>query len=212
MNLFGWLQYAFYIIILLALVKPLGLYMARVYQGEWTFLTTILTPVERIIYRFAGVRPELEMNWKVYAVALLLFNMVGLISLYLLLRLQHVLPLNPLGFGPVSPDLSFNTAVSFSTNTNWQSYSGETTMSQLSQMLGLAVHNFLSAATGMAGLVALIRGLVRHTTDKLGNVWVDLTRSTLYILLPLAILLALALVSQGVVQTFRPSETIKTLD
>jgi K+-transporting ATPase ATPase A chain len=152
------------------------------------------------------------MNWKIYTGALLLFNLVGFLFLYLLLRLQHILPLNPLGFGPVTPDLSFNTAVSFTTNTNWQSYGGETTMSHLSQMLGLTVQNFLSAATGMVGLVALIRGLVRHTTDKLGNFWVDLTRSTLYILLPLALLLALGLVSQGVVQTFQPYETAQTLD
>jgi K+-transporting ATPase ATPase A chain len=212
MNWFGWLQFAIYIFILLVLVKPLGLYMARVYQGERTFLAPILGPVERFFYRLASVKPEEEMNWKIYAGTLLIFNLIGLLFLYLLLRLQHVLPLNPQNLGPVSPDLAFNAAVSFTTNTNWQSYGGETTMSILSQILGLTVQNFLSAATGLAVLVALIRGLVRHTTDRLGNFWVDLTRSTLYILLPLALLLALALVSQGVVQTFQPYPTVQTLD
>ena len=212
MNLLGWLQFVIYILILLVLVKPLGLYMARVYQGERTFLTPILSPVERFFYRLAGISPEEEMNWKIYAGALLIFNLLGFLFLYLLLRLQHALPLNPIGLKSVSPDLAFNTAVSFTTNTNWQSFGGETTMSYLSQMLGLTVQNFLSAATGMTVLAALIRGLVRHTTDKLGNFWVDLTRSTLYILLPLAFILALALGSQGVVQTFRSYATVRTLD
>jgi potassium-transporting ATPase potassium-binding subunit len=212
MNWFGWLQFAFYITVLLVLVKPLGLYMARVYQGEQTFLNPILKPVERFFYRLAGVKPEEEMNWKMYAGVLLLFNLIGLLFLYLLLRIQNLLPLNTLDFKSVSPDLAFNTAISFVTNTNWQSYSGETTMSILSQMLGLTVQNFLSAATGMAVLIALIRGLVRRTKDQLGNFWVDLTRSTLYILLPLALIMALAIVSQGVVQTFKPDVTIQTLD
>jgi K+-transporting ATPase ATPase A chain len=212
MNLFGWLQFAFYILALLVLVKPLGLYMARVYQGERTFLTPLLAPVERLLYRLARVKPDEEMGWKTYAVALLLFNLVGLLFLYLLLRLQSLLPLNTQDLSPVSPDLAFNTAASFATNTNWQSYGGETTLSYLSQMLGLTVQNFLSAATGMAVLIALIRGITRHTTDKLGNFWVDMTRSTLYILLPLALVLALALVSQGVVQTFQPYAVIRTLD
>jgi len=212
MNLFGWLQFAFYIVVLLALVKPLGLYMARVYQGERTFLAPVLAPAERLVYRLAGVKPDEEMGWKTYAVALLLFNLIGLLFLYLLLRIQNFLPLNPQDLGPVSPDLAFNTAVSFATNTNWQNYGGETTLSYLSQMLGLTVQNFLSAATGMAVLIALIRGITRHTTDKLGNFWVDMTRSTLYILLPLALVLALALVSQGVVQTFQPYAITRTLD
>ena len=160
--------------------------MARVYQGERTILSPILGPVERFFYRMAGVNPGDEMNWKIYAGSLLLFNLVGLVFLYLILRFQHILPLNPLSLEGVSPDLAFNTAVSFVTNTNWQSYSGETTLSLFTQMVGLTVQNFLSAATGMAVLIALIRGLVRHATDKLGNFWVDLTRSTLYILLPLA--------------------------
>jgi K+-transporting ATPase ATPase A chain len=212
MNLSGWLQFAFYIVVLLALVKPLGLYMARVYQGEQTLLTPILAPLERLLYRLTGVKPEDEMDWKGYAGTLLLFSLVGLLFLYMLLRLQHLLPLNPQNLGAVSPGLAFNIAVSFVTNTNWQSYSGETTLSYLSQMLGLTVQNFLSAATGMAVLIALIRGIARHTTAKIGNFWVDMTRSTLYILLPLSLVLALALVSQGVVQTFRPYATTQTLD
>jgi K+-transporting ATPase ATPase A chain len=212
MNWSGCLQLTIYIIVLLALVKPLGLYMARVYQGERTIISPILGPVERFFYRLAGVKSEDEMDWKTYAAALLLFNLVGFLFLYLLLRLQHILPLNPQNLGSVSPDLAFNTAVSFTTNTNWQSYAGETTLSTLLQMLGLTVQNFLSAATGMAVLIAFIRGLMRHTSDKLGNFWIDLTRSTLYILLPLALTLALVLVSQGVVQTFQPDATIRTLD
>ena len=212
MNWSGCLQLTIYIVVLLALVKPLGLYMARVYQGERTIISPILGPVERFFYRLAGVKSEDEMDWKTYAAALLLFNLVGFLFLYLLLRLQHILPLNPQNLGSVSPDLAFNTAVSFTTNTNWQSYAGETTLSTLLQMLGLTVQNFLSAATGMAVLIAFIRGLIRHTSDKLGNFWIDLTRSTLYILLPLALTLALVLVSQGVVQTFQPDATIRTLD
>jgi K+-transporting ATPase ATPase A chain len=212
MNWSGCLQLTIYIIVLLALVKPLGLYMARVYQGERTIISPILGPVERFFYRLAGVKSEDEMDWKTYAAALLLFNLVGFLFLYLLLRLQHILPLNPQNLGSVSPDLAFNTAVSFTTNTNWQSYAGETTLSTLLQMLGLTVQNFLSAATGMAVLIAFIRGLIRHTSDKLGNFWIDLTRSTLYILLPLALTLAMVLVSQGVVQTFQPDATIRTLD
>jgi K+-transporting ATPase ATPase A chain len=160
----------------------------------------------------AGVNPGEEMNWRIYAGSLLLFNLVGLVFLYLILRLQHILPLNPLSLEGVSPDLAFNTAVSFVTNTNWQSYSGETTLSAFTQMVGLTVQNFLSAATGMAALVALMRGLARHSTDKLGNFWVDLTRSIFYILLPLALILAVLLVSQGVVQTFKPAVTVQTLN
>jgi K+-transporting ATPase ATPase A chain len=212
MNGFGSLQFAIYIFILLLLVKPLGLYMAHVYQGERTFLAPVLAPMEQFIYRLAGIKAENEMNWKTYAGMLLMFNLVGLIFMFLLLRFQQHLPLNPQNLGAVSPDLAFNTAVSFTTNTNWQSYSGETTLSYLSQMSGLTVQNYLSAATGMAVLIALIRGLVRHTTKTLGNFWVDLTRSTLYILLPLALVLALVLVSQGVVQTFQPYAVAQTLD
>ncbi len=157
MNIFGWLQVIFYLTVLLALAKPLGSYMARVYGGERTFLHSVFRPMERIIYRAGGINPDTDMNWKQYAWALLLFNLFGFLAVYALQRWQSWLPLNPMGFGAVSPDSAFNTAVSFATNTNWQGYSGETTMSYLTQMLGLAVQNFLSAATGMAALVAFIR-------------------------------------------------------
>ncbi len=211
MNPFSWLQLILYIGILLALSKPLGAYIARVFQDEHTFLDPLLHPVERLIYRLSGVKPEEEMDWKVYAIAMLFFNGLGLLAVYAFQRLQGALPLNPQGLGAVSPDLSWNTAVSFATNTNWQGYGGEVTMSYLTQMLGLAVQNFVSAATGMAVLVALIRGIARHTGKGIGNFWVDLTRSTLYILLPMSFGLALILVSQGVVQTFSPSQTVSLL-
>jgi K+-transporting ATPase ATPase A chain len=198
----GWLQLALYMVVLLALAKPLGWYMARVYEGQSTGLDRVLGPVERFIYRLSGVRSDQEMNWKVYAVAMLIFNLFGLLAVYLLQRIQQALPLNPQGLGAVSPDSSFNTAVSFATNTNWQGYGGEVTMSYLTQMLGLTVQNFVSAATGMAIVVALIRGLARKSAQTIGNFWVDLTRTTLYILLPLALIVALILVSQGVVQNF----------
>jgi K+-transporting ATPase ATPase A chain len=212
MSLFSILQYLIYFCALFLLVKPLGAFMAKVYQGERNFLSPIVAPVERLFYRLTGIQPENEMDWKTYAVALLVFNLLGLLFVYLLQRLQPFLPLNPQGLDAVPPHLAFNTAVSFATNTNWQSYSGETTLSYLTQMLGLATQNFLSAATGMAALVALIRGLARHTTHQLGNYWVDVTRSTLYILLPLAFLLAMALVSQGVVQTFQPNTSVALLE
>jgi K+-transporting ATPase ATPase A chain len=207
----GLLQIGLYLVLLLALVKPLGWYMARVYQGEPIGLDRVLGPVERFLYRLAGVRPEQEMDWKRYAVAMLLFSGAGILLLYALQRLQGWLPLNPAGMGPVSPDLAFNTATSFVTNTNWQSYGGETTMSNLVQMLGLTVQNFVSAAAGMAVLVALIRGLARHSARTIGNFWVDLTRTTLYILLPLSVILALFLVAQGTVQTLSASQTVPLL-
>jgi K+-transporting ATPase, KdpA len=208
----NWLQFPFYIVVLLILIKPLGLYMARVYQGERSFLSPVILPVEKFIFKLAGVKPDDEMTWKIYALSVLLFNLVGFFFLYLLLRFQHVLPLNPQALGAVSPELAFNTAISFVSNTNWQNYGGETTMSNLSQMLGLGVQNFLSAATGMAVLISLIRGLSRHSTDKLGSFWVDLTRSILYILLPLSIILAVLLVSQGVVQSFQANIISQTVD
>ncbi len=211
MTTFDWLQIGLYLLILLLLVKPLGAYMAHVFQGERTFLTPVVGPVERLVYRILGMRADEEMDWKQYAVAMLLFTLVGIISLYALERLQSVLPLNPQNLGAVQPDLAFNTAISFNTNTNWQSYGGETTMSYLTQMLGLAVHNFLSAATGMAILVAMIRGFVRHSAKTIGNFWVDMTRSVLYILLPLSLILAIILVSQGVVQTFSGAQQVPLL-
>jgi potassium-transporting ATPase potassium-binding subunit len=211
MNLYSWLQLIFYMVVLLLLAKPLGSFMAKVYQGEHTFLDRVLGPVERLVYRLSGVRPEEDMNWKTYAIAVMVFNVLGLIVVYLLQRLQGVLPLNPQGLGAVTPDSSWNTATSFATNTNWQGYGGEVTMSYLSQMLGLTVQNFVSAATGMAVLIALIRGLARHTSKGIGNFWVDLTRTTLYILIPLAIVVALAIASQGVVQTFSPYKTVTLL-
>jgi K+-transporting ATPase ATPase A chain len=198
----GVFQLVFYVVVLLALAKPLGAYMARVYEGRPFGLDRVLGPVERLIYRLCGVRPDEEMTWKNYAIAMLLFNFAGLFVLYGLQRLQQFLPLNPQGLGAVSPDSSFNTAVSFATNTNWQGYGGETTMSYLTQMLGLTVQNFVSAAAGMATLIAFIRGFTRRSAQTIGNFWVDLVRTTLYILLPLAFVGALILVSQGVVQTF----------
>jgi K+-transporting ATPase ATPase A chain len=205
------LQITLYVVALLLLVKPLGAYMARVYQGERTFLDPVLGPVERLIYRLGGVRADQEMDWKTYALAMLLFNATGVVALYALQRLQGLMPLNPQGFGARSPDSSFNTAVSFVTNTNWQDYGGETTMSYLTQMLGMTVQNFVSAATGMAILVAFIRGFARHNARTIGNFWLDLTRSTLYILLPLSLVFAFVLVSQGVVQTFSGYQTVPLL-
>ncbi len=185
--------------------------MARVYQGERTFLHPILQPVERLFYRAIGTNPEAEMDWKTYAVAMLLFNLLGLLVVYLVQRLQAILPLNPEGLAAITPDSSWNTAVSFASNTNWQGYGGEVTMSYLTQMLGMTVQNFVSAAAGMATLIAFIRGFTRHTAQTIGNFWVDLTRSVLYILLPLAFIVALVLVSQGVVQTLRPYQTVELL-
>jgi K+-transporting ATPase ATPase A chain len=199
MTIDNWVQLGIYLAILTAAVKPLGWYMARVYQGR----SASLGWLESRVYRLAGIDSQVEMSWKAYAVGILLFNAAGVLAVYALLRLQGVMPLNPQDFPATSPDLAFNTAVSFATNTNWQSYGGESTLSYLTQMLGLGVQNFLSAATGMAVLVALVRGLVRRNAETIGNCWVDLTRSTVYILLPLSLVLAVALVSQGVVQNFR---------
>ena len=203
----GILQLAFYLVVLIVLAKPLGAYMARVYQNQPFGLNRALGWLERLIYRLAGVRPAEEMGWKTYALTMLLFNFFGLLAVYLLQRLQGVLPLNPAGFGAVTPDSSFNTAISFATNTNWQGYGGESTMSYLTQMLALTVQNFVSAAAGMATLAAFIRGFARRSASTIGNFWVDLTRTTLYILLPLSFVLALVLVWQGTPQTFSPSPT-----
>jgi potassium-transporting ATPase potassium-binding subunit len=211
MNLNSLFQIVFYLVVLLLLAKPLGSFMAKVYQGERTFLDRLLGPVERFIYRISGVVADGEMNWKTYAIAALVFNILGLLVVYAVQRLQAFLPLNPQGLAAITPDSSWNTAVSFASNTNWQGYGGEVTMSYFSQMIALTVQNFVSAATGMAVLVALIRGFVRHTSKGIGNFWVDLTRSMLYILLPLSIVLSLALVSQGVVQTFSEYKTVPML-
>jgi len=208
----GLLQLALYVVVLVLLVKPLGSYMAKVFQGERTFMSPILRPVERLIYKVSGVDPASESDWKYYAFGALLVNFLGFIAVYALQRLQGILPLNPQGLGAVSPDSSFNTAVSFATNTNWQGYAGEATMSYLTQMLGLAVQNFLSAASGIAVLIALIRGFIRRETSNIGNFWVDFTRSNLYVLLPLSLILALVLVSQGVVQSFASYQTVSLVE
>ena len=200
----GVLQLVVYLVVLLVLAKPLGAYMARVYEGRRVALDRPLGWLERLIYRVSGISPKAEMGWKTYALTMLIFNLAGVLAVYALQRLQGVLPLNPAGLGAVSPDSSFNTAVSFATNTNWQGYGGESTMSYLTQMLALTVQNFMSAASGMAVAVVLIRGFARRSAETIGNFWVDLTRTTLYILLPLSFVFAVVLVSQGVVQTFGP--------
>jgi K+-transporting ATPase ATPase A chain len=211
MTLNGWLQIIVYFGILLLLVKPLGAYMAHVFKGERTFLTPVLAPVERFIYRISGVDADEEMTWKEYAVGLLLFSLAGILLLFLIQRVQGLLPLNPTKMGVVGSATAFNTAVSFVTNTNWQNYGGESTLSYLTQMMGLTVQNFVSAAAGIAVLLALIRALARHTAATLGNFWVDVTRSILYVLLPLSFIFAMVLVSQGVVQTFSTSVTAKLI-
>ncbi len=204
MTALAWVQLVVYLGIVLALARPVGLYLARVYEGRPCGLDRVLGPAERLLYRLAGVRRGEEMDWKQYAVAMLLLNFLGFLVLYGLQRVQGALPVNPQRLPGLAPGLAFNTAISFVTNTNWQNYSGEQAMSYLSQMLGLAVQNFLSAASGIAVLVALIRGIARRTAATIGNFWVDLVRTTLYVLVPTALVVALALVSQGVVQTFRP--------
>jgi K+-transporting ATPase ATPase A chain len=198
----GFFQVALYVVVLTALTKPLGSYMARVYEGAPLVLDRVFGPIERFCYRLAGVDPERGMTWRTYAVAMLIFNLIGVLVVYLLQRFQGVLPLNPQGMGAVSADSSFNTAASFATNTNWQGYGGESTMSYLTQMVGLTVQNFVSAAAGMATLVAFVRGFRQRQVEDLGNFWVDLVRTTLYILLPLSLVLAVVLVSQGVIQNF----------
>ena len=198
--------------LMLVLVKPLGSYTARVMEGHSTWALRVGAPVERLLYRLAGIDPKAEMGWKRYMIALLLFNALGAVLLYVLQRVQLWLPLNPQAFANVSPDSSFNTAVSFITNTNWQGYSGESTMSYLTQMLGLAVQNFLCAATGIAVVIALVRGFVRHTAQSIGNFWTDVTRATLYLLLPLSLLFALLLAGQGVVQNFSAYKNIQTVE
>ncbi|HZO83360.1 MAG TPA: potassium-transporting ATPase subunit KdpA [Candidatus Binataceae bacterium] len=206
------LQVGIFLAIVTAVSVPLGLYMARVFARERTFLDPMLEPVERLIYRLCGVRPGAEMTWREYAIAMLLFSMVGMIVLYAMQRLQAFLPLNPQHFAGVAPDLAFDTAASFTTNTNWQAYGGETTMSYLTQMAGLAFHNFVSAAAGIAVAIAVIHGFVRSGARTIGNFWVDLTRATLWVLLPISLVGALALVWQGVPQNFSPYVHARTVE
>jgi K+-transporting ATPase ATPase A chain len=208
----GLLQIALFLGVLIALAKPLGWYMARVYEGKLPAFVRWISPIENLFYRLCGVDSKQEMRWTRYALAMLWFALLGVLTVYAMQRLQGMLPLNPQAFGAVSPDSSFNTAISFLTNTNWQGYSGESTMSYLVQMAALAVQNFFSAAAGMAVLVALIRGFARHTVETIGNFWVDMTRSIIYILLPIATVLALALVSQGVIQNLSAYQTVPTVE
>ncbi len=212
MTLIGWIQIALFCAVVLALTKPLGGFMTRVFNGERTFLSPVLRPVEAGIYALSGVDQKREQHWLTYTVAMILFQIAGFVFLYALLRLQDVLPFNPQGQSAVAPDLAFNTAVSFVTNTNWQNYGGESTMSYLTQMLGLTVQNFVSAATGIALAVALIRGFARSSMRTIGNFWVDMTRATLYVLLPISIVIALVLVWQGMPQTLGAYVDATTLE
>jgi K+-transporting ATPase ATPase A chain len=204
MTLSGLLQLGIYFLVLLAVTKPLGVFMTRVFTGEKTFLGGVIGPLERLVYRLCRIDAEAEQHWTTYTAAMLMFSVVSLLVLYLLQRVQYYLPLNPQQFPGVKPDLAFNTAVSFTSNTNWQAYSGESTMSYLVQMAGLAFHNFTSAATGIVLAIAFIRGIARRQAKTIGNFWVDLTRCSLYLLLPICIVGALVLVSQGVAQNFKP--------
>ena len=212
MTFAGWSQIALALALVVACSVPLSAFIARVFSGERTLLTPVVGPVERGFYRLAGVDPAREQDWLGYTIAMIFFSVAGFLSLYALQRLQNVLPLNPRGFDAVAPDLAFNTSTSFITNTNWQNYSGETTMSHLTQMLGLTVHNFLSAATGLAMAFALARGFVRSSAQTVGNFWVDVTRITLYLLLPIAFVLAFALVALGVPQTLLGAVDATTLE
>ncbi|RWB76195.1 MAG: potassium-transporting ATPase subunit KdpA [Mesorhizobium sp.] len=212
MTIYGWIQILIYCAILVALVKPLGFYMHRVFNGDRTLLSPVLVPIERGLYRLSGTNDKEEQHWAVYATAMLLFNLVGLLVLYALQRLQGMLPYNPAGMTAVDPQLAFNTAASFATNTNWQNYGGESTMSYLVQMAGLTVQNFVSAATGIAIAIALIRGFARASGKSIGNFWVDLTRCTLYVLLPMCIVLTLVYVWLGIPQTLGPYVDATTLE
>lgn len=206
------LQVLLFVVLVFLITKPLGLYLTKVFAGERTWLSPVLVPTERVLYRISGVNPEEEHKWTRYVIDMLLFSVAGMLLLYLILRTQQWLPLNPQGFGPVEQQLAFNTAASFTTNTNWQNYVGEQTMSYLSQMMGLAFHMFVSAATGIALAVAVIRGLTRRSAQNLGNFYVDLTRGILYILLPISIVGALFYVSQGMIQNFNPYTVVHTLN
>ena len=209
----GWLQIAVFFLLVLAVTKPLGLFMTRVFSREKTFMDPVLRPIERLIYRATWVDENREMKWTEYAIAMLLFSAVSMVLLYLMQRFQGHLPFNPQKLGPVDPaHVAFNTAASFTTNTNWQAYSGESTMSYFTQMAGLAYHNFVSAAVGIAMAVAFIRGIARRQVETIGNFWVDMVRSTLWVLLPFCIVGALLLVSQGVVQNLKPYDTVKLVE
>ncbi len=212
MTLNGWLQIGAFLAAVLAVTAPLGRFMTRVFRRERTWFDPVLRPLERLIYRLTGVDEAHEMRWTEYAIAMLLFSAVSMLVLYVMQRVQHWLPWNPQAFGPVPQDLAFNTAASFTTNTNWQAYSGENTMSYLTQMAGLAFHNFVSAATGIALAIAFIRGIAQKEKDALGNFWVDLVRCTLWILLPFCVIGSLVLVSQGVVQNLRPYDKVAVID
>jgi K+-transporting ATPase ATPase A chain len=208
MDIYGWLQLILISGTLLALTKPMGLYLVRVLDAEGrTPLDPVLGPIERLFYRILRIDPKKEQDWKAYAIAVIALSLVSCLFTYLILRLQDHLPLNPQALGPVSPDLAFSTAVSFTTNTNWQSYGGESTMSYLSQMVALVIHNFLSAAVGISVAAALVRGIARHSASTLGNFWTDVVRVNLYLLLPLSLILAVFLVSQGMIQNFKPYDT-----
>ncbi len=208
----GWLQFLLFFVVLVLLMRPLGLYMARVFQRERTFLDPLLRPVEKLLYRVCGVNAEEEMNWRQYTASMLLFSFVSLVLTYVIERAQHLLPWNPQKLAGVDSVLAWNTAASFTTNTNWQSYTPETTMSYFTQMVGLAYHNFLSAAVGMAVAIALVRGIARRESKGLGNFWVDTTRSILYVLVPLCVILAPILIEQGVVQNLHPYTQAQTLE
>jgi K+-transporting ATPase ATPase A chain len=213
MSTSGWLQLALYIAALALITKPMGLYLMRVLDANGkTWLDPVLKPLERLTYRLMGVHPECEQDWRQYTRAMLWFSLAGCVFTYAILRLQNHLPLNPQGFGALSPDLAFNTAVSFTTNTNWQNYGGESTMSYLSQMVALVIHNFTSAAVGIAIAAAVVRGLARHSPRTLGNFWVDLVRITYYLLLPVCVVFAVFLVSQGVIQNFKPYTKARLLE
>jgi len=212
MTLNGWLQILFFLLAILLVTPLLGGYMARVFTRQRTWLDPVMRPVERLIYRATGVDEQRDMRWTEYAVALLLFSVVSMLVLYFMQRMQAILPWNPQKFGAVAPDLAFNTAASFTTNTNWQAYGGETTMSHFTQMAGLAYHNFMSAAAGIVVAIAFIRGIAQREKETIGNFWVDLVRATLWVLLPICIVGALFLVSQGVVQNLKPYDTVKTVE
>src|ERR1700746_91829 len=209
----GWLQILFFLALVLLVTKPMGVFMAHVFNREKTFMDPVLRPIERLLYRVTGVDEDHEMRWTEYAIAMLLFSLVSMIVLYLMERLQGYLPFNPQKFGAVNPaHVAFNTAASFTTNTNWQAYSGETTMSYFTQMAGLAFHNFISAATGIALAIAFVRGIARRQMQTIGNFWVDMVRSCLWGLLPFCVGGALVLVSQGVIQNLRPYDKVSLLE